>query len=75
MWVAARRPDDQLRAESCLNSADSLRHGSPGELQLRGSAGKGTALRNLGEDGEPFEVRQLAHESESETISFDSFYF
>jgi len=35
----------------------------------------GAKLHDLGENRQPFEVRQSGHGSNLETMSFDSFYF
>jgi hypothetical protein len=47
-----------------------------GKLQLRRRPREGAKFHDLGENRQPFEVRQSGHlVSNSETMSFDSFYF
>jgi hypothetical protein len=70
-----RRAVDEPRAQPRLNPADGLGDGRLGKLQLRRCPGERAGFHDLGEDRKPFEVRQSGHVLDSETMSFDSFYF
>jgi hypothetical protein len=71
-----RRAVDEPRAQPRLDPADGFRDGGFGQLQLRRRPREGAKFHDLGENRQPFEVRQSGHlVSDSETMSFDSFYF
>ena len=55
----ARGAIEQPRAEPLLQPGDSLGDRGLGQFEILGGEREGAQLGNLGEDREPFEIRQL----------------
>jgi hypothetical protein len=64
----ARRAVEQSGTEPLFQPGDGLGDRGLGQLEILGGERKGPEFGDLGEDSEPFEIRQLWHDLE--TMSF-----